>query len=205
MYLIILSDEMRIAAKVQTYQQACLIAELDFQDNATHVMPNEPRSWSHFGRLDLQMLIRNHGFTPPSVLEYSVMAKQAMEIAEGIALDQRSILALESKAGPKPLPGDVREIEKRPEYQPVSVPCKGAPPSVREPSPASSGPRAAPTKGATGRVWEIADNLIDLDLDKSSINVKELRQKVIAACEAEGLNPGTAATQFGKWKKERGL
>lgn len=60
------------------------------------------------------------------------------------------------------------------------------------PPPAPSQPKA----GATKRVWEIADALI--------INNKFNRADMIAACVAEGINPSTAATQLGKWKKVRG-
>ena len=71
-----------------------------------------------------------------------------------------------------------------------------APPSI---------PKAPPTKGATGRVWEIADAQYELYKTLDHNNIKLLRAAVIEACEAEGLNPGTAATQFGKWKAAKGL
>lgn len=60
----------------------------------------------------------------------------------------------------------------------------------------SGQPSSAPTKGATAKVWEIADRVHAASgLD---------RGKIIAACEAEGINTSTAGTQYSKWKKAKG-
>lgn len=53
---------------------------------------------------------------------------------------------------------------------------------------------AAPVRGATAKVWEIADGVGKAD-----------RNAIIAACVAQGVNPSTAATQYSKWKKARGI
>lgn len=52
---------------------------------------------------------------------------------------------------------------------------------------------------ATGRVWQIADEL--------SANKGEpaARSDVMAAGKAEGLNEATIATQYGRWRKFFGL
>lgn len=52
----------------------------------------------------------------------------------------------------------------------------------------------APVRGATAKVWEIADGVGKAD-----------RNAIIAACVAQGINPSTAATQYSKWKKARGI
>lgn len=52
----------------------------------------------------------------------------------------------------------------------------------------------APVRGATAKVWEIADGAGKAD-----------RNAIIEACVAQGINPSTAATQYSKWKKARGL
>lgn len=56
----------------------------------------------------------------------------------------------------------------------------------------------APIKGATARVWGIADaSLAKLGrVDRATI---------IADCEAVGINPATAATQYSKWKRTKVL
>lgn len=54
---------------------------------------------------------------------------------------------------------------------------------------------ARPNKGATARVWAIADEVTgDGPID---------RTKVIEACVAAGINKSTAGTQYSKWKKSR--
>ena len=52
----------------------------------------------------------------------------------------------------------------------------------------------APVRGATAKVWGIADEVGKAD-----------RNAIIAACVAQGINPSTAATQYSKWKKARGF
>lgn len=52
---------------------------------------------------------------------------------------------------------------------------------------------------ATGRVWEIADAL-------SKKTKKPIERKaVLEATAGEGINPATAATQYGRWRKYNGL
>ena len=95
--------------------------------------------------------------------------------------------------------------------QPWAVPAAPAAPSIPSAPPMAtvpSIPKAPPTKGATGRVWEIADRILSESEFKSMTKAevlanKAFRKVVIDACEAEGLNPGTAATQFGKWKASK--
>lgn len=60
--------------------------------------------------------------------------------------------------------------------------------------PQGEGAPTAPQKGATARVWQIADSVGSTD-----------RAKIIAACVEAGINPATAATQYSKWKKTKGL
>lgn len=205
MYLILLPDEMRIACKITNFQVGCLVAELDYAGMATAMFPNEAKEWARYGRLDLMQLLTNHGVTGGNPLDYQGLIALCKELGDSIPADQRSLAALEAKAGPRPLPGDIRDIIPRRYDQPVSVPCVGAPPSIKHSAPKLPGEaRAAPTKGATGRVHEIANSLVAC-VDPSKLNIKELRKQVIDACVAEGLNPGTAATQFGKWKAGKGL
>lgn len=52
---------------------------------------------------------------------------------------------------------------------------------------------------ATGRVWEIADELSEQAGQPAE------RAEVLKAYEAEGGNSSTGATQFGRWRKFHGL
>jgi len=52
---------------------------------------------------------------------------------------------------------------------------------------------------ATGRVWAICDEL------SASTGKPAVRGDVMKAGEAEGLNPATIATQYGRWRKFHNL
>lgn len=56
---------------------------------------------------------------------------------------------------------------------------------------------AASTK--TGRVWEIADEISALKQRPA------LREEVMGACEEEGINRGTIATQYARWTQFYGV
>lgn len=144
--------------------------------------------------------------------------------------DVRSRFDLERRAGSEPLAVDLREITPiqhvfhgsptPPPSRPAPIPsAPSAPKGEAMPSlPAFAIPAAPKAPGAipsapkpggtTARVWEIAtaayakkaDGGIVLDID-----IKALRTEVINACTDEGINPGTAATQFGAWKKSKQL
>ena len=51
----------------------------------------------------------------------------------------------------------------------------------------------------TGRVWEISEAM------SNALGAPVKRAEVIKAAEAEGINPSTTATQYGKWRKFHGL
>ncbi len=69
-----------------------------------------------------------------------------------------------------------------------------------------------PTRGVTKQVWEIADSLIIKGVRSTSMaagrmaprDIPPARPDVIAACVAACINPSTASTQYGKWRKARG-
>lgn len=71
-----------------------------------------------------------------------------------------------------------------------------------KPEKAKSAEPSAPRKpGATKQVWDIADARLAAN---PGMDLKTLRKLIIAECESQGINGGTAATQFGKWKAARG-
>ena len=51
----------------------------------------------------------------------------------------------------------------------------------------------------TGRVWEIADEISALKQRPA------LREEVMGACEEEGINRGTIATQYARWTQFYGV
>lgn len=66
----------------------------------------------------------------------------------------------------------------------------------------SSEPSAPRKPGATKMVWDIADARHSAN---PGLDLKALRKLIVAECESQGINAGTAATQFGKWKASKGL
>lgn len=76
---------------------------------------------------------------------------------------------------------------------PLASKAKASTAAPREPG----DPAPAPAKGATAKVWTIADRIT---AEKGGTID---RGAIIAACEAEGINPATAATQFSRWKKTK--
>jgi hypothetical protein len=91
---------------------------------------------------------------------------------------------------------------------PKAAPDKTPPDWASNPTGARTGPKAgtgggtapgtesAPVRGATARVWAIADEV--------GASSRADRGKVVAACVAEGINPSTAATQWSKYAKSKG-
>jgi hypothetical protein len=103
---------------------------------------------------------------------------------------------------PKPIPcGDLADLgfEVRDGIERPSGAVR--PPRLDTPKPRGEGGGSdvpsAPSKGATARVWAIADETTER-LGKVD------RAAIMAACEAAGINPATAGTQYSKWKKARG-
>jgi hypothetical protein len=80
-----------------------------------------------------------------------------------------------------------------------------SPEAAKKPAAEAKAPSAPSKPGATKRVWDIADEKWSAEPNKFTASPKEFRKSVIDACESEGINPGTAATQFGKWKASKGL
>ena len=71
------------------------------------------------------------------------------------------------------------------------------PPVPKQPE--QNGIRRPRPGNLTSRVWEIADEL------SAAAGEAVARAAVMAAGEAEGLNPATIATQYGRWRRFNGL
>jgi hypothetical protein len=96
-----------------------------------------------------------------------------------------------------------------PGFTPIqrSTPITQSAPAVFKPMASTITPRSgapssneAPKSGSkTGRVWEIADAILE-QYPARPTDFKTLRGKIITACEAEGINSSTASVQYGKWR-----
>ena len=139
--------------------------------------PLEGRSFSKLEKLPLQYLYWSIcKETPPD--DYSELLRRCLTKLDAMPADETPLEELE------------REVARLYPEEPVSREEKKVP---RDPGAPPARPKAAST---TGRVWEIADSLMN-------VNALPERKAVIAACEAEGINPATASTQYGKWKASK--
>lgn len=204
-------EHMTFVGATMTSEGASILANLsEAADSSMVVMSLALKSgFSQFGRLELMLLIKNTTGVPvnPSLLhDFGSLVNQAYALALEVPVDQRSLFELQQEhAKLKPvftepkLPFKPAPVIHRLSASEVQnyVPPGNEPKAPRAPK-VPSAPGAAPAKGSTGKVWTIADRV----LGESGLTVgsKELRSKIIAACEAEGINAGTAATQYGKWK-----
>lgn len=104
---------------------------------------------------------------------------------------------------PPPAATSAAADAKRPSAPAAPRPKPGATPAAPKPPKAPSEPATRPKPGtSTGKVWDAADAALAAN---PGAPVKELKSLVVAACEAEGINAGTAGVQFGKWKSSKGL
>lgn len=232
-YIGINLESMTLLFKVADMQSAAILSALEHEQTAHAIFPIERQGVDIKGKgrpvripnfltsMELRLLYKNltgNDWTSHNIGQLMDALHEAM-----VALpeDQRSRFHLETKAGPTALPADIGLPERKPFIMPPSTPpsapvmpstpsAPGIPSAPRIPSAptlprAPSIPKAPPSPtGATGKVWAIADSI----LAKSQIdppNMKELRTLVIGECTAQGINPGTAATQYGKWKASKGL
>ena len=228
-------ENMKVLFKAPDMRSACLISAMDFEQVTHCIFPVERTTETPKGgqrqaklpgfltRMEQVVLYRNMTGQQGTV---SLNAGDLMDTLHAMLLDYpndaRSLFALEKLAGLDSLEADERDII--PNAQPLiklpsapSLPSAPVAPSIPSapgiPSapkiPAApklpSAPPTAPKAGSTtGKVWAIADQIM-ADIPQPVSDLKELRRVVIEACEEEGINPGTAATQFGAWKRSKDL
>lgn len=99
---------------------------------------------------------------------------------------------------------EIRDGVKRPkpEYRNrISAPLGPVLAKTASKTPVPTG-ESAPSGGKTARVWAIADAKL---AKIGRAPGKEDRADIIRQCESEGINPATAATQYSKWKRSKGL
>ena len=138
--------------------------------------PLEGRSFARLDKLALQYLYWNVcKETPPE--EYGELVRNCLAKLNALPEDATPVEDLE------------HEVARLYLETPASAPAEKAP---REPGAPPPRPKATST---TGRVWEIADRMLAAGATD--------RKAVIAACEAEGINPSTASTHYGKWKASK--
>lgn len=141
--------------------------------------PLEGRGFAKLEKLPLQYLYWNVcQETPPE--DYGELVRRCVAKLESLPVDATPLEDLE------------REVARLCPDEPTT---QREPKTPKEPGAAPARPKAMTT---TGLVWEIADKLF-----VEAGNKLPDRKVVIAACEAQEINPATASTQFGKWKASK--
>jgi len=194
---------MTFIAVADSMQKASLIAWNDCADDTSVVLPLESkRFFSTFGVLELLLLYKNHTGLQGDIYNFAGMIKECYELALKLPVDSRSLSELEKKADKLPVIPPPPSIPKPPIIVKYDGASNGSNPFVEAPKPPSpKNPSKPSAKGSTGRVWEVADQ-VHASMGGGLIT-KEMRTKIISECEAIGINPATAATQFSKWKASK--
>jgi hypothetical protein len=149
------------------------------------------RSLSVYTPYELRLLYQNTVGEPVNEsIKYQVLLEGIQKLGLDLIVDETPLATLGNKAKrcSKETKAAVKETKKQADGNPTK------PEKTKEPS--ISKPAKRPKEGSmTGKVWAVADAL------HTETGTIPDRKAVIAACEAEGVNPSTASTQYGKWKK----
>ena len=201
-YVVIDRDNMEFIAATDTLNKASLIAWNDCPDVTTVVLPLESkRHFSTFGVLELLMLYKRKTGLTGDIYNFGGMITECYNLALQLPIDSRTEAELEAVSNKLPVSTDLPKIPKPPIIQRFNPAETGANPFVTASEPSAPKIPSKPSpKGATGRVWEIAEAIY---LETGGAIDKVLRTKIVAACEAAGIHPATAATQFSKWKASK--
>jgi len=184
--ILIDNEQLCFIKATETVRQAEYWADILLPKRDFIITGESNRDYSCYSNYELRMLYYNTvGTNVPDNIEYAKMLKGVADLARALILDETSVEDLKKKLGHEVPPVDPRPATEKP----------------RKSSSGTSKPAGRPKEGSTtAKVWLIADqmNANDPGLGYDS---KEFRTCVINECTKDGINPSTAATQFGKWKK----
>lgn len=221
MFIVIDKTNLKMVAASSDHDTAGLIAWCDFPDvDISLVNTDDGRSWSLFNTEQMATLYTNMSGQAPTgnygacVDELRAYGASWPEYPVSKAILQARYNALKASGADKISEADMAELHAKMQREALAAALEANKSGIAsdaggesEKGPITAAPKpaklpSAPRKpGATGRVWEIADNLVA----KSMTDLKEIRKTLMAQCESEGINLGTAGTQFGKWKASKGL
>jgi len=226
-FIVIDLENPKVVKRTNDYRAATLWADTDFATKSTHVSDLCVRAFSCLTELSLIKLYKNTFGEDLGLRPYADMLRACYYRSLELPVDETPVATLELAHkhmmqglyplhSDKPLPLPPENGPTDPEWRAMlaeaghlvpPVPTPGGnghstPPSHRStPSPAQR-PKPGST---TARVWDICDEQLKKTGQKSiaGLNMKDFRVVVMKACEAEGINDSTAATQYGKWKSSQ--
>ncbi len=175
-----------------TAEQAQMWADILIPTSDYYITDIESlRCLSVYTAYELRLLYQNTVGEPVNEsIQYSVLLEGIQKLGLDLIIDETPLSTLGNKAkrGSKETKAAVKETKKQAEGNPAK------PEKTKEPSTGKAAKR--PKEGSmTGKVWDIADAL------HAEHGTIPDRKAVVLACEAGGMNPSTASTQYGKWKK----
>jgi hypothetical protein len=151
--------------------------------------PLEGRGFAKFDLLQLQYLYWNSCNKPPTS-DYGELVIACMTAFEAMPVSDVSVEALKVQVAKLVPPED--ETNKA-EAKPIK----------KATTPRKPGEMPAATS-TTGKVWVIADRVLTTHpAITATTDWKPIRDAIIAACENEGINKATAATQYSKFKASK--
>ncbi len=158
--------------------------------------PIEGRGFSKLSAQQLQYLFWNAKQETPAP-DVETLIKNCLEFAKTFPLDPTPLEVLE---------GQVARLYPEGSTTPSSAATAGEakpPKAPREPGEPHDRPKGTTT---TGLVWDIADQQLAIVCPgvvhpfPAEFDWKVVREALMVACENEGINKATAATQYSKWK-----
>lgn len=193
-YVVINKEHLQIVGAVSTATIAAQIEMVYFKDVPTCVLnPDEGKTLSQLSELELKMLLNSLAI-PTEGCDYKTMIGYLKYFCENHPITDPNQESLDYIQGI--IRHEVMKAPERPDNEPVKARKSSAPSDGSAPSP----------KGATGRVWAIADEvLVGCGGTLEGLNLKDLRKAIIDRCTEAGIHEATAATQWSKWKKSKGF
>lgn len=194
-YTIIDRDRLVIIGTVSTATIAAQIEMVYYKETPTIVVnPGEGKSLSQLDEVELKMLLKGLAI-PVDGQDYKTLMGYLKYYCENLPIQDPNQQSLDY------IQGIMRNEVLAP---PAEDPTKSVEKKAREPRAEGSAPSP---KGSTGRVWAIADEQLQRHHNGviEGVNLKDLRRVVIEACTDAGIHEATAATQWSKWKKSKGV
>jgi hypothetical protein len=195
-YTLLDMDTVSIIGRVEKSEDAVLLEMVYYKDKPVLCCSDMHKSdWAKLTDHDARLLLRNlAGVWEPS-RSYNETLTDLMVFCSNYPVWQVNRKSLEYSARIMR-----KEFTDPPPTAAVSDDSPAPKPQASIPSP----------KGATGRVWEIAEaKLAEENHGSMTIQAllanKAFRKIVIDACIAAGIHEATAATQWSKWKKSKGF
>lgn len=223
MFVIIDNGQLKMVAAAHKRTHIQLILEVDFPDSdCTICNANDGGSWTGFTREQMDTLYKNtsgmaeapdYGDAIEQLRAYVLTWSDYHKSEEELAVELQQLIDDGDIPPDDPVQQQINankmmrkahqeiiaQVEKASathEAQPEVVAEKAVEKAKKE-----ARPVATPTQGLTKRVWDIADAV---KAANPNVDLKAIRKKIMEVCDSEGLNPGTAATQYGRWKNDRG-